>query len=198
MKQIFILFFLFITSLIINAQNQNGLILSGGNETFRDIKLNPGYLDDSKIDGRFNAAIGYRFRIQPKNRLFFYDLDFNIGMASYHYGQEYYLNPYSNPDEPRKIDGSFINYYASLGGSFNYKIFSGFHAGIGIEPTLYYLENTAKNYMFDIPLAAKVGYNLKFAEIELGYKFGFTDVVTTDYFSSGKINRWQISLFIPF
>ncbi|GHT11416.1 hypothetical protein FACS189426_13260 [Bacteroidia bacterium] len=198
MKQFFILVFLFISSLIVHAQNQNGLILSGGNGTSRDVKINPGYLDNSKLAGKFNAAIGYRFRIQSKNKSFFYDIDANVGMINFHYGQKYYLNPYPDPNAPRQFETTVRNFYASLAGSFNYKIFKSFHAGIGIEPSLYYLDGTSAEYKYDIPLTAKIGYNLKFAEIGLAYKLGFTDQVNDRYFSSGKMNLWQLSLFIPF
>jgi hypothetical protein len=181
----------------IHAQNKNGLILSGGNETFRDVKLNPEYLDNSEMVGKFNAAIGYRFRIQPKNKLFFYDIDANVGMMNFHYGQKYCLNPYPEPDAPRQIDDTYLSYYVSLGSSFNYKIYKGFHAGIGLEPTAYYLDGPAE-YKFDIPLKATIGYDLKFVEIGLSYKLGFANVVPTRTFSSCKMNLWQISLFIPF
>ncbi len=57
--------------------------------------------------------------------------------------------------------------------------------------------NEIKN-KFDIPLVAKVAYDLKVVEVGIVGKYGTVNLFETEYMKSGKIREIQLSLFIPF
>jgi hypothetical protein len=193
MKIKIVLFLLCCSIYSISAQTKSGMILSGGNGNFRDIKQND-YRNEGDFQNKYTLGVGYRFRIQPKNPSFFYDLDLNLGLKHYNYAGVFYHEMYDNMVHS---SGKLNFLHVSLNGSYNYKMLKGLYAGIGIEPTVYYIDVTSK-YLFDIPLTAKLGYDLKYFGLEVGYKLGFTDVIYPSYFASGKRNDWQISLYIPF
>jgi hypothetical protein len=91
--------------------------------------------------------------------------------------------------------GDNMNYYGSIGATYNYSIFKDLYIGAGIEPTAY---RTDGKWKFDVPPTVKIGYNLKFAEVALSAKAGLFNVLESSKLSSGHLNDLQLQLFIPF
>ncbi|MDR1200082.1 MAG: porin family protein [Tannerellaceae bacterium] len=178
-----------------NAQTitKHGLIIGGG---MGDIKSELESLPDVKysdVSYKSGYAIGYRLRLEPGINPFFVDVDANIGMKTW-------KSSYSKSlKEPALFDASSQYYYVSAGGTFNYSIYRGLSAGVGIEPTYYfYQEGETSRNKFDAPLIGKVAYDFGKFELGVSYKHGLTDVIKTDRIKSGKFRDIQLSLFIPF
>jgi hypothetical protein len=197
MKKILIVL-LSLIPLFLCAQNRNGLTISGGNGTFRDWDVTTGYLNTGDKENKLNFELGYKFRFQPNNSASFYDLTLNAGLYTYSYSSTGTYLPLGEAPDFYSFSGNYKNYYFSLNGGYNYTLYGGLFAGAGIEPTIHYRDGAPEKYKFDIPVTAKMGYNFKFVELAFIYKLGFTDVINPGYFSSGKLNTWQVSLFIPF
>jgi hypothetical protein len=193
---------------------KSGLIVSGGITGFH--KPVPAPLPENhwmsfQGDKKFDAAVGYKFRLLPYVKPFtlnplFADLDIQAGYQQVKYGiggemsSEYHYNPDNLPASNRS---SFKdNYYRlSLNPMLNCMIYAYWYVGFGVEPTLYLVsksESKGSFSAFDIPLTARVGYDFKYVDLSFNYKYGLCDVTDTQYFTSGKIRRWQLQLFIPF
>jgi len=119
-------------------------------------------------------------------------------------------------------------HYTSMGFTANYSLIKNLSVGLGIEPTYFLnrtipgtfivydpdgtlgnldfneisnFENKNRNKIknnFDIPVVAKIAYNLKVAEVGISGKYSPVSVFETDYMKSGKIREIQLSIFIPF
>lgn len=204
MKKTILIFFIHFACFSgVLAQFKSGLIISGGKGNLSNVQ--PGSNDIMKeifqnngtgtTNYKFNIAVGYKFRIEPQSKPFFYDLDIYIGMKSYTYEytaekmQDSTLYFYGN-------SGNINLYYTSLKMSWNYKIIKGLYAGAGIEPTIYLNNDSSRK--FDIPLSTQIGYNFKYVEVIAGYKLGLFNTLPSGHFESGRFNDWQIQVFIPF
>jgi hypothetical protein len=66
-----------------------------------------------------------------------------------------------------------------------------------VSNRFYDLGETAEN-RFDVPVAGKIGYNMKHVELALVYKKGTMNSLKTYHFERGKLNDWQLQLFILF
>ena len=65
---------------------------------------------------------------------------------------------------------------------------------------VYYFDRNNNEFLkskFDVPVAAKLSYNLKFVELEISGKYGLINVIKSDLLKSGKIRDLQLSVFIP-
>lgn len=187
-----------------SAQFRSGLILGGGIGSISNVDLSHNDImgeiiqanGTGSVDYKFNAAVGYKFRFEPQAKPFFYDVDMYVGMKKYTY--EYFAK--SMPDDPIPYfygnSGDINLLYTSLHLSWNYKINKGLYAGAGIAPLFYFNKETAKK--FDASLLTKIGYDFKFIEIAAGYNVGLFNTLKPEYFASGRLNDWQIQLFIPF
>jgi len=213
-KTSIILLFLF-SSLYGYGQFKSGFIIGGGKGSISNVVFASGWPDVSLLDNvklqqnfkyKFDATIGYKFRIDPQNKPFFYDIDIYFGLRRF------------NTDWTRT--GNFINdwneliikndsmhkqhiYHSfSLNPSCNYRLVKGLYAGFGIEPTMYCIWGNNSVYFFrikfDLPLTAKVGYDLKFIDFSINYKHGFFDTMDYSYLEPAKFRNWQLSAFIPF
>lgn len=209
-KTIFVLLFLVCASGIF-AQVKSGLIVNGGGGCLSNVKLSNDILKQTETPFSFsdsykmNASVGYKFRIQPPAKRFFYDIDLHLGFKRANL--EYTNNPYQfNREtgiwedlEPATTFGGRMKetfYYFSINPSWNYNIIKGLHAGVGIEPTLY--SSDANGLKFDTPVTARIGYDFKFVDIAFTYKAGLLNTIDSNSFSSGRFNDWQIQVFIPF
>jgi len=119
--------------------------------------------------------------------------------------------------------GGAAYHYASMGFTVNYSLIKNLSVGLGIEPTYFlnrkipgtfiisdpdgidfddsaYFEFNKREIKnrFDIPVVAKIAYNLKVVEVGISGKYSSVSVFETDYMKSGKIREIQLSLFIPF
>ena len=188
---------------------RSGLILSGG----------PSHLWNKKLDSNsefinaileyeevkftsfigYNAALGYKFRLEPKPKRIFYDIDLFLGIKTFSDG---YLYKYSNALSTLWLHQrrDKLSFYTSLNPSFNYCLNKYFYAGAGLEPTVYFnLYNVGfRADKFDMPLTTKIGVNLKYVELALSYKIGFLNQMKSDYHKSLNLNDLQLQLYIPF
>jgi hypothetical protein len=194
-KKILLVIITVFSVLTSNAQTiaKHGLIIGGG---IGDIKSELKSLPDIKysdVSYKSGFALGYRLRLDPGIHPFFVDVDANIGMKTW-------KSSYSKSlMEPAIFDASSRYYYVSAGGTFNYSIYRGLSAGVGIEPTYYlYQEGESSRNKFDAPLIGKVAYDFGKFELGVSYKHGLTDVIKTDRIKSGTFRDIQLSLFIPF
>ena len=208
-KKIIFAFFLCCasTQLFAQVEFRSGLILSGGVSHIWNKKLDADselinaifeiYEGDVKFtsySGR-NAALGYKFRLEPKSNRFFYDIDYFLGFKKYDDGYLYKLSEYM-PDVWAPYKQKHFSFYTSLNPSANYRINNYFYAGVGLEPTIY-SGSFAKNG-FDMPFTTKMGVNLKYVELAISYKIGFLSGMKSEYFKSLNLNDLQLQLYIPF
>lgn len=89
--------------------------------------------------------------------------------------------------------GSNVLLSFSLTGMANYNIFKGLNIGLGVQPTVYIWEEK----FFDIPLLAKVSYDLKYVELGFSYKYGLTRNYKVPLFKDNRLSQWQFSIYIP-
>jgi hypothetical protein len=184
-----------------NAQTiaKHGLIIGGG---MGDIKSELKSLPDVKyndVSYKSGFALGYRLRLDPGIKPFFIDADINIGAKLWKSSYSISLTEPASYYDHVLVGASSQYYYVSVGGTFNYSIYRGLSAGVGIEPTYYlYQEGETSSNKFDAPLVGKIAYDFGKFEIGVGYKHGLTDVIKTDRIKSGKLRDIQVSLFIPF
>jgi hypothetical protein len=164
-----------------------------------DLKTDNTSVQRKEVDYKSGFSVGYRLRFKkPAIRTFHYDIDANLGArilksttyTIYDPSEGYYpydegypsvgFGGYSSSPTPK--------FYTSVGGTVNYSIIKNLSAGLGVEPT-YYFRGDDK---FDIPVVAKIAYNLKVVEFGISGKYGLMNV------GSGKFREIQFSLFIPF
>ncbi|OAV66779.1 hypothetical protein Barb6_02518 [Bacteroidales bacterium Barb6] len=199
MKRLFVLVFLFVSAITF-GQRKSGLLLHGGTgDISAELKsLYGAEIDRGKIDYLFNAAVGYRFVIQPQSRLF-YNIDVNAGLKSWnsdYYDSnryKYLLSPVSH------VNTQF--YHLSIGGAANYTLLENLSIGAGIEPVYYFYQDGEDNSIspgFDIPLTGKIGFDLKKFSLEFSYKHGLCNLMNTEYIKFGKMRDYTFSVFIPF
>jgi hypothetical protein len=197
-----------IPSVFAQMQVKSGLILGAGNYTLRDVGINKVEDAVQLYRNKVDIAAGYKFRLLPAGKRYFIDLDAQLGFrkVKWDYFEDYMAIvqehwPDLRPAMPSRQQADKY-YQLSLNPTFNYTLYDGWYAGLGIEPTIYYVgygNNAHKNFFTgDIPLTARIGYDFKYIDVAFSYKYGFTDILTSDYFSSGKIRNWQIQVFIPF
>jgi hypothetical protein len=196
---------------------KSGLLLGGGriSSTYDD-RAKITFKDKVEVNPKFDVGIGYRFRLQPENKKFFVDLDLLAGLRKIE--SSFYRNYYGEAEDvvagirgdiSSQINHSYIQF--SFNPTFNYNFFDGWYAGLGIEPMFYTasprkitnkqddgFDYHKKFSGFDVPLTAKLGYDFKFMDVAIGYKYGLLDVLTPVYFNSGKVRAWQLQVFIPF
>jgi hypothetical protein len=194
-----------------NAQLKvrHGLLLGGGKGSLCDVNyIWKGYGTDGLTDinitsgvssYKLNAALGYKLRLEnrDKNR-WFYDVDFGFTLKNINFssegtymdkeGQTFFIKPH----------GSYTPISFAIGVSAGYKIYKGFYAGIGIEPTCYFYDQSEFIKVFDAPLIGKIGHDFKFFDVAITYKNGLLNALQSDRFSKGRVNDFQVQLFIPF
>jgi hypothetical protein len=223
-KTSFILLFLF-SALYGYSQFKSGFIFGHGKGIISNVDHFNHYtvFDDSSVNlhhqyyrYKFDATIGYKFRIAPQNKPVFYDIDIYIGFRRFDTGYtaigEYFIQDY---DSKRRVivneecDIEHIFHSLSLNPSWNYRLVKGLYAGVGIEPTIYnigangaskyfWLDNDYMRWKFDLPLTAKVGYDLKFIDFSIYYKHGLFDAIDYGHSAPGKFRNLLLSVFIPF
>lgn len=196
-KKIFICV-LIISAMSLSAQlSQHGLVLSGGKGSV-NVKIDKSSANWDEIDYKSGLSIGYRFRIKkPAPQSFHYDMDVNIGIKFLKSTQ--YRVATDEYDYAYYASSSSYTFLTSVGITANYSLFNKCSVGLGVEPSYYFRPNMneIKN-KFDIPLVAKVAYDLKVVEVGIVGKYGTVNLFETEYMKSGKIREIQLSLFIPF
>ena len=201
MKKVFLFFtcMLFISITSVSAQiAQHGLILNGGLGRVDSKSDKRGERWDD-IEYKVGLSLGYRLRFnKPEPKSFHYDWDVNVGVKgarvanwSRFYYEEDIISGYVGSS------GGAAFHYTSIGFTANYSLIKNLSVGLGVEPTYFFKANEIKN-SFDIPVVAKIAYNLKVAEVGISGKYGPVNVFEMDYLKSGKIREVQLSVFIPF
>ena len=191
----------------VSAQTKSGILLGGGiwggvNTKFSSVMQ--AELTRYDISYKSNMMLGYRFRIPHYDIPAFMDIDAMIGLNNWN--SEYKEKsktpePGDTPqyDLPYNYSAQNNYFYGAVAVTANYTLFNNFNAGLGIAPTYWF--NTAgeeSSNKFDIPLVAKIGYNLKYFELGLTYKHGLMNSIKTDYIQSGNFRDVQVSIWIPF
>ncbi|MDR0748338.1 MAG: hypothetical protein LBF62_02050 [Tannerellaceae bacterium] len=205
-KNIFLLTALFI-SLYVSSQVdvKSGLIAGSGSGSLYDTEFKPSF-DMNEINYKApDVALGYRFRLQPSGKRFFYDADILVGLKRFDYARYVGLfSPEDNKLSLTPIDVYKHSYFhLTLGASWNYRFVDKWYAGVGINPTLYAAkgrkrDNSLTGYSFDIPAALKLGYDFGCVDVSFNYAYGFSNVSHSDYITKARLRNWQIQFFIPF
>jgi hypothetical protein len=151
----------------------------------------------------YNVALGYRFRLKMSNPKLFYDADLTLGLKKYSYIVHMLpTDKYETGTPVHRFPGGFYySYHVSLALSCNYLLYKGLYAGAGIEPSFRYRTEISVSppvNRTDVPVFAKIGYDFRFIDISFAYKMGLTDMMRDKNLTSGRINDWQMQLFIPF
>jgi hypothetical protein len=206
MKQIIILIFaLLATNGVAQIELRHGLLTGGGKGTFTGAEYR---VDDwegiTKIVSaesryKYSALLGYKFRISPVNGKSFFDADLTFGEKKIRYLIMPDWESWESGDF--SVYGENRSYSISLALSYGYRLHKGLYIGAGVEPAYRYrTEGTYPLYKnrFDAPLFAKLGYDFGFIDLSFSYKMGMTKMHENDYMKGGKINDWQLQLFIPF
>ena len=186
---------------------RHGLLLGGGMGSIGGVEYalkgyGTEYLSNIQIisgisNYKYNASLGYKFRIENDESHLFYDVDFGFGLKNIDFDIKSMVdeNGYTHPFQSSGSH-STIDFFLCL--SANYKIYSGLYAGLGIEPTYYFHDMGRFIRIFDTPIVGKIGYDFKKIDIVLTYKKGLFNALKSNTFAKGQINDIQLQLFIPF
>jgi hypothetical protein len=202
-KTLFIIALLYFFN-IVDAQVQlkHGLLIGGGKGSI-STKIDPSY---TNINGhtvgytdykyKANVSLGYRFRLnQTASPKTFLDIDVYAGTKSITDFVWFQMPVDGIPIDAYGSSGTRLFTNFSIAATYNYRIYKGLSAGIGIEP-IFYIGGDKKS--FDVPVVCKAGYDFKYFELSINCKYGLMNSIKDDYLKSGKFNDWQIQLFIPF
>lgn len=211
-KVLFICVFL-INVVSLSAQlSQHGLVLNGG-RGFVDSKVDKsgGFGDEVKYNAGLSA--GYRLRFKkPAPQSFHYDIDVSFGAKWMKYNVFFDPDRYggycgygdgSGYSSAYNYKGTFTpTYFTSIGGTVNFSVIKNLSAGLGLEPTYYFKREyyLPLKYHLDIPVVAKIAYNLKVVEIGITGRYGLINKTNQSLQSggSGRIGEIQLSVFVPF
>jgi hypothetical protein len=212
LKTTSIILFVLCSTLYGYSQIKSGITLGVGrggisNVVFPDDPWWDGYpIYDLAWEYRYNKmdlAIGFKHRIESKNKPFFYDIDFNVGLKRYSTfcsGGNYDYDEMKGEHFMAYFEHNF--YSLSFNPTWNYRLIRGLHAGAGIEPILYFQNNTSywelvEHWKFDLPLTAKIGYDFRSIDFSISYKHGLFNTMERKYFKSAKYWSVLLSVFIP-
>ena len=196
------------------SQFKSGFILGYGKGSISNVDFFNPYADMKNTINiqqqyckyKYDATLGYKFRIASQNKPFFCDIDLYVGFRRFDAGFTANGEVFPSQADSYEIVNAkwFYKYnyfFSSLNPSWNYKLVKGLYAGTGIEPTIYHTESGAtlyESWKFDLPLTAKVGYYLKFIDFSISYRHGFFDTMAQYVLKPAKFRNWQLSVFIPF
>ena len=198
MRKILLLLFL-LASFPMWAQviKNSGIIINAGKEKISsnlpysiEGVATPVDMDNSYLKGKFSMELGYRFRLQPKQSRFFYDIDLLGGYTKSEYAVNF--KSFGNTQYGERSGTNDLLSF-SLAGSVNFYIFRGLNVGLGVQPTAYIWDTR----FFDIPVFAKVSYDLKYVELAFSYKCGLSKEYKISPFKSSRLSQWQFSVYVP-
>lgn len=152
--------------------------------------LPPVDMSNSYLKGKFALEFGYRFRLQPEKSRFFYDIDLLGGYTR----SDYAIN-FRSLNNTQFGGSTGINDLLSfsVSGSVNFNIYKGLNVGLGVQPTAYIWDTR----FFDVPVFAKVSYDLKYVELAFLYKCGLAKEYKVSPFKSSRLSQWQFSMYVP-
>ncbi len=196
-----VLFFLFSP---LQAQMQTGLLMGGGIGGIYGEKY---VVSKNKSEIRYTQpdfTLGYRFRIRPNARKYFYDIDVFLGLK-----RMKHLDIRTVQGPKGIMTGSHIlfrhRYYSvGLTPAWNYNFFNKWYAGTGLSPTFSMAkgrenDNRLTDYIFDMPATIKVGYDFKYVDVALVCYWGLFNVSAfSDQITSATLRSLQVQVFIPF
>ncbi|MDD2298278.1 MAG: hypothetical protein PHQ67_00950 [Fermentimonas sp.] len=194
-------------TLSVSAQTKSGILFGGSPWGKVNTKFSAemqAELTRYEISYKSNMMLGYRFRIPHYDIPAFMDIDAMIGLNNWNsaYKEKSYTpEPGNGPqyDILYNYSAQSNYFYGAVAVTANYTLFNNFSAGLGIAPTYWFStagEESSKK--IDIPLAAKIGYDLKYFELGLTYKHGLMNSIKTYYIQSGNFRDVQLSIWIPF
>ena len=207
MKKLFITLIAFTCLLTgASAQTKSGILFGGspwGGVNSKFSTATQEKLSRYDISYKSNMMLGYRFRVPHNDTPLFWDIDAMVGLNNWNSAYKT-TNDQQDPDDGDfgflyNVQAKNNYFYAAVGATANYTLFKNFSAGLGVEPTYwFYASGEDSSNKFDVPLVAKIGYNLKYFEIGLSYKHGLMNSIKTDFIKSGNFRDVQVTLWIPF
>jgi hypothetical protein len=152
----------------------------------------------------YNLTLGYKVRLQSERKRYFFDFDASLGASRI----IAWIGAYDQEDAEApslfySSDGGYTNLQASLSATFNYTVFDGWYLGAGVTPALYYIKNPntfiKDVFKFDIMPTFRGGYDFGYMDVSFNYRHGINKDVVNDYdYTAGRLNSWQVQVFIPF
>ena len=146
--------------------------------------------NSSYFKSKIALEVGYKFRLQSNKSPFFYDIDL-LGRYNRH---EYAVN--FLPDGMTTYAGSSGKENAfsfAVGGSVNYNIIKGLSVGVGVQPT-YYIGGIQA---FDIPIFAKIAYDLDYVQLAVSYQQGITKSYKVTPYKNIRLSQVLFSAYVP-
>jgi len=211
MKKIVILLITLVSVAELSAQVEfrSGITLGAGQSKLSNITLVPGLDYAELFSTKHNYSLGYKFRLAPRDKHLFIDIDILTGFRQviYSYIEDYWLKNEDVADGMRPVSGfpTKTNYYQlSLNPTLNYKFYDGWYVGVGAEPSLYFAHEVSSSktddefYKIDVPVTGRIGYDFKYIDVAVSYKHGLFNILDPERFNTGKLNYWQLQVFIPF
>ena len=211
-KKVLLICTLLVSVMYATAQlSQHGIIVSGGigsvdaKSKYQSSQQPKTSWDYVEFDYKMGLSAGYRLRFKmPTPQSFHFDTDAKVGGKFINDSQGTYETRYGEDGSPVGISGggvsSTVMYnFSAINFTANYSIVKNLSVGLGVEPT-YYFDRSNNEFLkskFDVPVAAKLSYNLKFIELEISGKYGLINVIKSDLLKSGKIHDLQLSVFFP-
>ncbi len=174
-------------------------MLEGGKGSFNNVEYSLSKGETKSIDYKTNISLGYKIRINNDAKPYFFDLDILLGVKTYDFFDRMdYEKPYQGVFGGYILDSGYFLWNFSVSATYNYKLYKGLYAGLGIKPTVYLNQCLHNNVTFDIPITTRLGYDFRFMDVSLEYDYGLFKTVKQDGDYKGKINDWNMQVFIPF
>jgi hypothetical protein len=191
---------------------KSGIILCGGTGNLSGIEYDlQRFQDDERIMAdyftgesqyKMNVGLGYKFRIMPKQKPYFFDLSLIGAIKKTTSSVTGYTSDINQMPAHSSGNGnqSFIgksnslHYNVLLDITGNCKIFKGLYAGIGLAPSLYFEDG----FTFDLPPVGKIGWDLKYMDIAIAGRMGLFNTLKSEGIKNGRMNDVQVQMFIPF
>lgn len=200
MKKVIVLSFILATfSLSLSAQQlkSTGIIVGAGSgHISSDFPTSPNGLTVDKsntfLKQKAVFEFGYRFRFEPSQANFFYDIDLLGGYSKSDFAINYDSTPSASYGG---WDGSHKQLSVGVGATFNYKIVKGLSVGLGVQPMVYLWEGPKK--AFDAPIVGKIAYDFKYFELAFAYKQGLSKTYRIADFKGSRLSSWQFSIYVP-
>jgi hypothetical protein len=202
----------FIANVDAQTELKHGILVGGGKGFLQGMEYNKNIPPNGEIytetlggNSKYknNFSIGYKLRFQKIGNPSFFDMDIQFGAKTNHtyidYECYYLRNDAKTFEFPSTYEGNHTFYNFSVAATYNYKIYKKLYTGLGVEPTMYHLDGGGDyRWKYDVPIIGKLGYDFKYFDVAVVYKYGLTNMMKTARIDAGKFNDWQIQLFIPF
>lgn len=181
------------------AQNTSGILIGGGAGSMdthfeKNIPLSQ---NGNLFDGTYNydLHVGYRYSLK-QSRLFFWNFDALFGLKRI--DKSSFRGYTDNGSFLNYADaGKNLNYYIAFSPSANVNVWKGLYLGVGVAPTCYFYQSRDKNWDFDLPVVAKVGYDFGIMSLEASFGYGLLKDSQVPMLKNNRKKEFQLSLYVP-